>query len=85
MAKTNSSDVAQAVAVEAAAINPALMAVIDLEERFVDMACMMEAFDQVAGDNSPPWLVVVWAEFKRLELALDSVSTLVRASREVVQ
>lgn len=77
MASTNSSDVAQALAAETAA-NPALMAVIDLEDGFIAMGAVFKAYDQLAGDNSPAWLVVAWAEFKRLEAAMDSVSTLVR-------
>lgn len=77
MADTNSNDVTQALAAEKAA-NPALMAVIDLEDGFISMGSVFEAFDELAGDQTPAWLSVVRSEFDRLQLVMERVSSAVR-------
>lgn len=57
-----------------------LDAVIVLEDRLVSTACLLEAFDTVAGESPPSWLLVVGEQVRSINAALELVSTLSRES-----
>ena len=92
MAKANSiesvsecaSDISAQLAAEYA-LNPVLKAVIDLEDGFMAMGTTLDAFDHASGEETPSWLFVLQAEFRRLGAAMDHVSTLARVPLGGVQ
>lgn len=57
----------------------AVKAVIELEHRFQAIEVLLEAFEQLAGDEQPAWFMVIRAEVLRLEAALVDVSRSVRS------
>ncbi len=55
-----------------------LDAVIECEFKLIDMGAVLDAFDELAGDNSPPWLLVMMNHVKAVNQAFDAVSVAAR-------
>jgi hypothetical protein len=51
---------------------------IELEDRAQELETLMHAFDGLAGDDTPSWMLVVWQRVRALNAALEPVSQLAR-------
>lgn len=55
-----------------------LDAVLGFEDRLIGLDSLLEAFDGVAGDAPPAWLMVMQSHVKGLNEAFESISILSR-------
>ncbi len=53
-------------------------AVVAFEERLFYVGAILEAFDHLAGDESPAWLLILRDQFKQLNGAFEPVGLLSR-------
>ncbi|MDP2442393.1 hypothetical protein [Rhodoferax sp.] len=59
-------------------MSPFITAVLAFEDRLLTFETLLEAFDQVAGDQTSPWLVVMQDQIQALNQAFEPISTLSR-------
>lgn len=64
-------------------MSPLITAVLAFEDELMAFDALLDAFDQVAGDRSPAWLMVIQAQVKALNQAFEPIGGLSRAVARV--